>query len=85
MVRDVTMKPPSVADAAALPSAEVARTLGVSPGAGLDPEEVARRAAEAGVNELQAVERESVLGMLRDAATEPFVYALRVTGRVAVG
>jgi Ca2+-transporting ATPase len=84
MVRDVTMKPPSVADAAALPSAEVASALGVTPGAGLDPEEVGRRAAEAGVNELRAVERESVLGMLRDAATEPFVLMLALAGVLAV-
>lgn len=57
--------------------------LGVTPGLGLDPADVARRAGEAGANELRAVERESVLGMLRDSATEPFVPMLAPAGALA--
>lgn len=51
------MRQLSLADAAALPSAEVAGQLGVASGVGLDPAEVARRAADAGPNELRAAER----------------------------
>jgi Ca2+-transporting ATPase len=78
------MRQLSLADAAALTSAEVAGELGVTAGVGLDPAEVARRAADAGPNELRAAEHESVLGMLRDAATEPFVLLLALAGVLAV-
>ena len=78
------MRQLSLADAAALPSAKVADELGVTAGVGLDPAEVARRAADAGPNELRAAEHESVLGMLRDAATEPFVLLLALAGVLAV-
>src|SRR5665811_1744748 len=78
------MRQLSLADAAALPSAKVADELGVTASVGLDPAEVARRAADAGPNELRAAEHESVLGMLRDAATEPFVLLLALAGILAV-
>ena len=78
------MRQLSLADAAALPSAKVADELGVTASVGLDPAEVARRAADAGPNELWAAEHESVLGMLRDAATEPFVLLLALAGVLAV-
>jgi Ca2+-transporting ATPase len=78
------MRQLSLADAAALTWAEVAGELGVTADVGLDPAEVARRAADAGPNELLAVERESILGMLRDAATEPFVLMLALAGGLAV-
>ena len=78
------MRQLSLADAAALPSAKVADELGVTASVGLDPAEVARRAADAGPNELRAAEHESVLGMLRDAATEPFVLLLALAGVLAV-
>ncbi len=78
------MKPLSLADAAAMRSAEVAEELGVTPGAGLDLAEVARRAAASGPNELRAAEHESVLGMRREAATEPFVLLLALAGVLAV-
>ena len=78
------MKPLSLADAAAMRSADVAEELGVTPGAGLDLAEVARRAAASGPNELRAAEQESVLGMLREAATEPFVLLLALAGVLAV-
>jgi Ca2+-transporting ATPase len=80
----VTIKRLSLADAAALASAEVAAELGVTSAVGLDAAEVERRAADAGPNELLAVERESILGMLRDAATEPFVLMLALAGGLAV-
>ena len=78
------MKPLSLADAASLPSADVAQELGVTSGVGLDLAEVACRAAASGANELRAAEHESVLGMLRDAATEPFVLLLALAGFLAV-
>ena len=80
----MTIKRLSLADAAALASAEVAAELGVTSAVGLDAAEVERRAADAGPNELLEVERESILGMLRDAATEPFVLMLALAGGLAV-
>jgi Ca2+-transporting ATPase len=74
----------SLADAATLTSTLVAGELGVDPGVGLDPGEAARRAADTGPNELRAAERASGLGMLRDAATEPFVLMLALAGVLAV-
>jgi len=80
----VTTNPLSLAGAAAMRSAEVAEELGVNPGVGLDLAEVARRAAASGPNELRAAEHGSVLGMLREAATEPFVLLLALAGILAV-
>ncbi|HEX4898228.1 MAG TPA: HAD-IC family P-type ATPase [Candidatus Limnocylindrales bacterium] len=64
------------ASAHGLPVADVAATLEVDPATGLDPDEVARRAALAGPNELEPRKRESVLRMVLGAATEPFVLLL---------
>jgi Ca2+-transporting ATPase len=66
----------TVRDPHALPGEAVAAALAVDPAAGLAPAEVLRRAAEAGPNELEPHDRESVLRMVFDAATEPFILLL---------
>src|SRR6185437_12868280 len=62
----------------------VAESLGVDPARGLAVPEVARRAADSGPNALDRAERPSVLGMVVDAATEPFVLLLLAAGIGAV-
>ena len=71
-------------DAFARPAEEVERALGVDRTVGLASAEVARRAATSGPNALKLVERESVLRMIREAATEPFVVLLLGAGILAV-
>jgi Ca2+-transporting ATPase len=56
----------------------------VDPAIGLDSDEVARRAALAGPNELEPRKRESVLRMVLGAATEPFVLLLAAAAIAAV-
>ncbi len=75
---------PSLADACARPVADVAAQLGVDPGVGLDPEEVARRAASDGPNEIERAEAPTIWGMVLEAATEPFVLLLLAAGLGAV-
>ena len=58
--------------------------LGVDPAAGLHPDEIGPRAAAAGPNELEPRKRESVLGMIVDSATEPFVLLLAAAGLAAI-
>jgi Ca2+-transporting ATPase len=58
------------------PVSDVAAALGVDAAIGLQPDEVVRRAALAGPNELEPRKRESVLRMVVGAATEPFVLLL---------
>jgi len=70
--------------AAELPVDEVARALGVDLVLGLARDEAVRRAAEHGPNALQEVRRPSVLAMLFDAATEPFVLLLALAGFLAI-
>jgi len=65
-----------IANAHARPAADVAKALGVDPVRGLDPEEAARRAEAGGPNELEVGKRTSILAMLVDAATEPFILLL---------
>lgn len=69
------MKPLSLAGAAAMPSAEVARPLGETSSVGLDLAEIARRAADAGDWALVA-----------GVALAPAVvaHAIRLTGRAWV-
>jgi Ca2+-transporting ATPase len=62
----------------------VAESLAVDPARGLDSAEVARRAAASGRNALDRAERPSVLAMVVDAATEPFVLLLLAAGIGAV-
>jgi P-type Ca2+ transporter type 2C len=62
----------------------VASALGVNPARGLDDAEVAQRAAASGPNALERARRPSVLGMVVDAATEPFVLLLLAAGVGAV-
>ncbi len=64
------------ASAHGLPVADIAAALRVEAAVGLDPAEVAERAAAAGPNELEPRKRESVLRMVVEAATEPFVLLL---------
>ncbi|HEX5589126.1 MAG TPA: HAD-IC family P-type ATPase, partial [Candidatus Limnocylindrales bacterium] len=59
-----------------MPVADVAASLAVDPAVGLEPGEVEGRAAAAGPNELEPRKRESILGMVVDSATEPFVLLL---------
>jgi len=63
-------------DAFSTSSDEVAALLGVDPRIGLASDEAERRLAATGPNELEPVEHESVLRMIWDAATEPFVLLL---------
>ncbi len=66
------------------PAVEVALALGVDRSVGLAADEVARRAEASGPNALAPAERGSVLGMVREAATEPFVLLLLGAGVLAV-
>jgi Ca2+-transporting ATPase len=68
----------------ARPAGDVAAQLGVDPARGLDPGEVARRAAMAGPNATEPARREPVWRMVLDAATEPFVLLLLAAGAGAV-
>jgi len=68
----------------ARPGDEVAQALGVDRTAGLDPEEVRRRAATSGPNALEPARRSSIGSMVWDAATEPFVLLLLAAGALAV-
>ncbi|MFI5254143.1 MAG: cation-translocating P-type ATPase [Candidatus Limnocylindrales bacterium] len=68
----------------ALPAAEVARRLEVEPAQGLTAGEAARRAGLCGPNELAPARHESVLRMILEAATEPFVVLLAVAGLLAI-
>jgi Ca2+-transporting ATPase len=74
----------AVREAHALPPAEVARLLDVEPARGLATDEAARRCAIVGPNELDPPRHESVLRMVFDAATEPFVVLLAVAGLLAI-
>jgi Ca2+-transporting ATPase len=64
--------------------ADVAAALGVDAAAGLDPDEIGPRAAAAGSNELEPRKRESVLAMVAESATEPFVLLLAAAGLGAI-
>jgi P-type Ca2+ transporter type 2C len=66
------------------PAADVARSLGVDRAVGLSGPEVARRAAEAGPNELEPAPRTSLGKLILEAATEPFIILLIVAGGLAV-
>ncbi|MEO5884661.1 MAG: cation-transporting P-type ATPase, partial [Candidatus Limnocylindrales bacterium] len=68
----------------ALPSSAVAASLGVDPAAGLTDAEAGHRAAIVGPNALEPERHESVLGMIREAATEPFVLLLFAAGVGAI-
>src|SRR6478609_1339904 len=73
-----------VPDAFALSGEAVARALGVERSAGLSSEVVARRALEAGSNELEPAPRTALPKLLLEAATEPFVLLLIAAGVLAV-
>ena len=73
-----------VVDPHARRAEEVLGVLDVDRAAGLSATEVERRAASSGPNALAEVERESVLSMIREAATEPFVLLLLAAGVLAV-
>lgn len=71
-------------DAHVRPADEVARALVVDRTVGLASDEVARRAATGGPNSLAPAKRGSILGMIREAATEPFILLLLGAGLLAV-
>ncbi len=62
----------------------VAAGLDVDPARGLPDAELAARAAAAGPNELEPHQRESILRMVFEAATEPFVLLLAAAGLAAI-
>jgi len=62
----------------------VAAELQVDPGTGLPSEQIEGRAALSGPNELEAHEAPSVLRMLIESATEPFVLLLAAAGIGAI-
>jgi Ca2+-transporting ATPase len=77
------MIPEPAPDAFARPVADVAARLGVDPAAGLSASEAEHRAG-AGANVLAERERPSVLRMVLESATEPFVVMLFVAGLLAI-
>lgn len=80
----MTTMPILPADPHALTAEAIAAALDVEPARGLARDDVATRAAAAGPNELEPAKRESVLGMMVEAATEPFVLLLLAAGVGAV-
>ena len=78
------LDPLAHAHAYARSAEEVARALGVDRAIGLERLEIERRAAASGPNALEPARRNSILGMIREAATEPFVLLLFVAGVLAV-
>ena len=76
--------PSARAEAYALDVSRVAAALGVSPSTGLSSEEVVRRAAEHGANEIGEAKREPLWKMVRSAIFEPFIVALTIAGLLAI-
>jgi P-type Ca2+ transporter type 2C len=72
------------ADAYARTGGDVTASLGVERGVGLSPDEVVRRAAESGRNELEPAPRTSAVKLVLEAATEPFIILLIGAGILAV-
>ncbi|MEO8208835.1 MAG: cation-transporting P-type ATPase, partial [Chloroflexota bacterium] len=75
----MTELPPGQFDATTAhgrPVADIAVALEVDPARGLAGAEAITRAATAGPNELEPERRPSVVSMVFDAATEPFVLLL---------
>ena len=66
------------------PPADVTAGLGVDPELGLSQAEAVRRLVETGPNELAPPERPSLLAMVWQAATEPFILMLLAAGVLAV-
>ena len=66
------------------PPDAVARALDVDPLVGLTQADVERRAASAGPNELEAAKRQSVLDMVVETITEPFLLVLVAAGILAI-
>jgi Ca2+-transporting ATPase len=73
-----------VPDAFATPADDVTRALGVDRSEGLASDVVARRALEAGSNELEPAPRTALPALIFEAATEPFVLLLIAAGVLAV-
>ncbi len=71
-------------EAHALTAAAVAAARDVEPARGLTTTEVRARAATAGPNELEPARRGSVLGMIVESATEPFILLLLAAGVGAI-
>ena len=65
-------------------SSAVASSLEVDPAVGLSPDEVDRRRARSGRNEVEAAARPPLAAMVWDAVTEPFVVLLFVAGVLAI-
>ncbi len=76
--------PGSIADVHARPAADVAAALEVDPGAGLSTGIAEQRYVLAGPNELEQVRRPSLLSIVWDSFTEPFILLLFFAGALAV-
>ena len=76
--------PAPIADVHARPSGEVAAALEVDPTAGLSSGIAEQRYILAGPNELEEVRRPSLLRIVWDSFTEPFILLLVVAGALAV-
>lgn len=68
----------------AITVADLAAALGTDPAVGLADDEVLRRAAASGPNELEERHRTSLARLVLDAATEPFVLLLMVAAAGAI-
>ncbi len=76
--------PGSIVDAHAQPAAQVAAALAVDPAAGLDSGIAEQRFLLSGPNELEEVRRPSLIHIVWDSFTEPFILLLFVAGALAV-
>jgi P-type Ca2+ transporter type 2C len=76
--------PGPIADVHARPSRDVAAAFDVDPAAGLSSGIAEQRYVLAGPNELQEVRRPSLLHIVWDSFTEPFILLLVVAGALAV-
>ena len=70
--------------AAQLPADSVLQQLGTNPALGLTSEQTSERLAEFGPNELEPVQKTSLLRLMWDGAREPFVVLLFVAGCLAI-
>ena len=76
--------PGRVADAHSRSVEEVSVALDVDTGRGLSTADAEARAGALGPNELEPARRESIVAMVFESATEPFVLVLAVAGLVAI-
>lgn len=76
--------PSVIADAHALTATDVCGRLDVDPTLGLNLVEVGRRLAVLGANELEPIQHPSLLRIVWQGATEPFILLLILAGALAI-